>query len=405
MASLVSEPNDPEVGTFAGIKVIDVDTHLSEPEDLWTSRAPASLRDRVPQVGMVNGQASWVIDGSLPIGLGASASSIVRKDGTLSKGLEFTGWRAAEVHPSSYDVGHRLAMMDASGIHAQIVYPNVLGFGGQNTAKVDPALRLASTAIYNDAMAEMQDESGGRILPMAMLPWWDVAVAVAEARRAHAMGLKGININSDPQNHDHADGSRLPDLSQPYWYPLWETCEELALPINFHIGASDESMDWMGNQGWPSLGRASKAALSGAMLFINNGRVMGNLIYSGLLDRFRSLQFVSVESGVGWVPFLLESLDYQYEHVNEKGNLERRPSEYFRTNFHATFWFEKSDLSHTIQQVGVDNVMFETDFPHIVCLYPDRLGFMEEGLAALDQTARAKVMGGNAARIYGIDLD
>ena len=321
----------------------------------------------------------------------------------MSAGLEFTRWRLDEVHPSSYDVAHRVEMMDRCGIYAQIVYPNVLGFGGQNTAEVDPALRLAATQIYNDAMGEMQEQSGARLLPMAMLPWWDIDVAVAELRRSHRLGLQGIHINSDPQVHKDAAGNPLPDLSQPYWYPLWETCQDLKMPINFHIGASEQSMDWMGDQGWPSLPNASKAALGGSMLFVNNGRVMGNLIFSGLLDRFRELQFVSVESGVGWVPFLLESLDYQYEHVNEKGNLERAPSEYFRTNFHATFWFEKRDISHTIEQVGVDNVMFETDFPHIVCLYPDPLGFMEEGLAKLDVTSLAKVMGGNAARIDGID--
>lgn len=402
----ITELLNPPTNTssaFAGMKVIDVDTHWSEPEDLWTKRAPASLRDRVPQVRLLNGQPSWVINGNLPMGLGASASSIVGKDGKLSRGLEFMSWRGDDVHPSSFDPTARLAMMDKCGIHAEIVYPNVMGFGGQNTAQVDPALRLASAQIYNDASIEMQETSGGRILPMAMVPWWDIEAAVTETRRAHAGGLKGININSDPHTHKDADGNPLPDLSQPYWYPLWALCEELDVPINFHIGASEQSMDWLGTQGWPSLTSDSKAALSGSMLFINNGRVMGNLIYSGLLDRFRKLQFVSVESGVGWVPFLLESLDYQYEHINHDGNLERRPSEYFRTNFHATFWFEQRDISHTIDLVGVDNVMFETDFPHIVCLYPDPLGFMDKGLAKLDHTARAKVMGGNAARIYHID--
>jgi predicted TIM-barrel fold metal-dependent hydrolase len=383
-----------------GLKVIDVDSHFSEPENLWTSRAPAALRDRVPQVKMIDGVPCWVIDENLVIGRGAGASCIVRKDGSLSKGLEFVNWRHDEVHPAAWDVTARLAMMDAGQIHAQILYPNVLGFGGQNTAKVDPALRRACVEIYNDAMAEMQDASGDRILPMALLPWWDVHDAVKEAGRCHAMGLRGININSDPHRHMDSQGKPLPTLSDPHWYPLWTLCEELDLPINFHIGASDQSMDWLGKAGWPSLERELQAGLSGSMMFLDNGRVMGNLIYSGMLDRFPKLKFVSVESGIGWIPFMLESLDYQYAHISTKHNLLHAPSAYFDRNFYACFWFENRDLSHLVKRLGADNLMFETDFPHVVCLYP----FIDDGLVGVSSADRAKIMGGNAARVYAIDL-
>ena len=389
--------------TMSDIKVIDVDTHLSEPEDLWTKRAPAKFKDRVPQVGTVNGQISWVIDGHA-IGLGASASSIFYKDGRKSDGLEFTTWRNAEVLPASYDAKERCKLMDEAGIYAQVVYPNVIGFGGQNTAHVDPELRLVSTQIYNDAMIELQEEAGERLLPMALLPWWDVREAVKETRRTHASGLRGININSDPHRHKDQDGNQLPDLSGEYWNPLWEVCEELDIPINFHIGASEQSMDWIGKAGWPSLSRNHSSGLAGSMMFIDNGRVVGNIIYSGLLDRFPKLKFVSVESGIGWVPFILESIDYQFQSLVTKSNLQHKPSEYFRKNFYACFWFEKRDLSHIIEQVGVDNCMFETDFPHVVCLHPAPLDYMEDGLAKLDPGARSKVMSGNAAKVYNIDV-
>ena len=96
--------------------------------------------------------------------------------------------------------------MDELGVWAQVVYPNVLGFGGQGpSAKVDPALRLMCLQIYNDAVAEMQAQSGGRLLPMALLPWWDVELSVAEAERCAAMGMRGVNINSDPHRHGMAD--------------------------------------------------------------------------------------------------------------------------------------------------------------------------------------------------------
>ena len=395
----------PQLATaLEGIRVIDVDTHWSEPDDLWTRRAPANMRDRVPQIANVGGRASWVIDGKLPIGLGASASSIVRKDKSRSRGLEFLQWRNDVVHPSSYSVKERLAMMDESGVWAQIVYPNILGFGGQNTAGVDPELRLLSTRIYNDAMAELQAESGDRIFPMALVPWWDLKAAIAETERCREMGLRGLNINSDPHVHKGPDGLPLPELCNPYWDPFWELCADRDLPINFHIGASEQSVDWLGKQGWPCQTDELKAALGGAMLFIDNGRVMGNIIVSGMLDRHPKLKFVSVESGAGWIPFLIEALDYQLEQINTKIELEMRPSDYFYRNFHACFWFERRNLKTIVQMLGADNLMFETDFPHVTCLYPEPLAYLSEALMQLDPVARGKIVSGNAAKVYNIPV-
>jgi len=393
--------HDP--GVFAGRKVIDVDTHLVEPHDLWTSRAPASMRGRMPQVKVIDGVRSWVIDGDKILLKGAIPASVVSKDGIKWPGLEFTSHQFEEVHPASYEVHERVKLMRATGVHAQIVYPNILGFGGQNAVKIDDALRLATVQIYNDAMAELQANSNHCIFPMALVPWWDVDLAVAEIERSHRLGLKGINIHSDPHFFTQKDGSKLPDLGQPHWYPMWEICEALDLPINFHIGASEESMDWVGTQGWPGLHRDLRASLGGAMLFIQNGRVMGNIIMCGLLDRFPKLKFVSVESGLGWIPFLLEAIDYECQECGANAiKLQRQPSDYFRSNFFATFWFERRNLAAQIRAVGVDNVMFETDFPHPVCLYP--IDDMNAALNGLTEAEKVRVLSGNAARLYHIDL-
>lgn len=390
-------------GVFGGRKVIDVDTHLVEPHDLWTKRAPAKFKDRVPQVKVVDGVRSWVIDGDKVLLKGAIPASTVKQDGSKWPGLEFIKHQFEEVHPSSYSVPERLELMDATGVTAQILYPNILGFGGQNAVLVDEELRRASVEIFNDAMAELQAESGNRIFPMALMPWWDVDLSVKEIERAHRMGLKGININSDPHYFRRPDGTQLPDLGQPHWYPMWEVCEALGMPVNFHIGASEQSMDFVGQQGWPGLPYDMRAALGGAMLFINNGRVMGNLILSGLLDRFTKLQFVSVESGIGWIPFLLEAIDWEYqETATNVQNLKRMPSEYFATNFSACFWFERRDLSRQIKAVGVDNVLFETDFPHPVCLYP--IDDIDQAMGGLTEAEKVKVLSGNAERVYNIKL-
>ncbi len=387
----------------SAIKVIDADTHLTEPHDMWIKRAPAKFRDRVPQVKMLDGVRCWVIDGDKSIGTGAHPNSSVLKQGGKVRDLDkFLKLQFEDVHLGSSDVKARLAVMDEAGIYAQIVYPNILGFGGQASAKVDPELRLISVQLYNDAMAELQQESGERLFPMALLPWWDVAEAVKETERCANMGLRGININSDPHMTKDDNGVLIPDLGTEHWFPLWEVCEERKIPVNFHIGGSETAIDWMGQQGWPSLPYDLRSGISGAMIFFNNGKVVSNLIYSGILDRFKGLKFVSVESGIGWVPFLMEALDYQLAEIAETKGFEKRPSEYFKSNFYGCFWFEKNDISETLHKVGIDNCLFETDFPHPTSLWP--IDNLEERLSSLTHEDRAKVLGLNAAKLYNIAI-
>ncbi len=388
--------------TQSPIKIIDADTHLTEPHDMWIKRAPAKYKDRVPQVKMHEGVRSWIIDGDKSIGTGAHPNSAVFKDGGKARDLDtFLKLQFEEVHAGSSSVKERLAVMDENGIFAHIIYPNILGFGGQASAKVDPELRLVTTQIYNDAMAEIQEESGQRLFPMALLPWWDVKEAVKETERCINMGLRGININSDPHTVKDESGNFIPDLGTEHWYPLWELCQDKDLPINFHIGSSETSIDWMGNMGWPGLSRDLYSGIMGAMIFFNNGKTVSNLIYSGLLDRYEKLKFVSVESGVGWVPFLKQALDYQLKEIAETKSFHKRPSDYFASNFYFCFWFEQGqDMVNAVRSTGVDNCLFETDFPHPTSLYP--FDDLEGRLDGFTYEERAKVLSLNSSKLYKI---
>ena len=384
---------------FAGTWVIDVDTHITEPHDLWTSRAPEAYKDRVPKVVDVDGVPTWSVDG---IQLGrASSSSVIYKDGTRCRGAAFTRWTINDAHPGAFDVNARLEVMDGVGIGAQIIYPNTAGFGGQKFSDVtDTDVRLLCATLYNDAMAEMQEASGGRLFPMALLPWWDMDASVKEAERIAGMGLRGVNTTSDPQQVG------LPDLGEKDWDPLWEACADLKLPVNFHIGASQTSMSWFGSSPWPSLGEDQRLAIGSAMMYLTNARVLANLIYSGVLERHPTLKFVSVESGIGWIPFILEALDHQ---LNETapGSLDyltMAPSDYFQRQMYACFWFEKKDIAHTLELLNPDNVLFETDYPHPTCLYPDSLELAAPGLASLSSDVRRKVLQDNAADLYRIPV-
>ena len=331
------------VSASDGLRIIDADTHLTEPHDLWTSRAPKALADQVPRVEQVGGLPTWMVDG---VKLGhTGGSAVVSKDGTKVRGTEFFRWTIDDIHPGAHSAPARLKMMDEQGIWGQILYPNSVGFGGQGLLNVEDAqLRLTCAQIYNDAMAEMQDASGGRLMPMAVLPWWDIDSAVAEVERVAAIGLRGINTTTAPHNHG------LPDLGSSHRDPLWEVCTSLSMPVNFHIGAAQSDMDWFGGVSWPSLGLDQKLALGSAMLYLNNAGVLANLIYSGVLERHPSLQVVSVESGAGWIPFFMEALDYQVGEMSAAAAdaLSMEPSGYFRRQIHACFWFEQRGLGHAI---------------------------------------------------------
>ena len=384
----------------AKLSIIDVDAHISEPHDLWTSRAPASLRDRVPRVVRDGDKRSWVVDGNIQIST-SSPSSVIRKDGEKSRGIEFFGWQIEDVHAASYDMQARVAMLDQLGIYAQILYPNVAGFGSQNFMKVDDAaLRQACARIYNDAMAEIQANCGGRILPMALMPWWNIAQSVEEVARAKSLGLKGIVMCSDP------DSIGLPDLGDPAWLPFWEACNDAEMPVNFHIGASETSFNMFGRASWPSMGMRRRLALGSSALFIENSRVISNLLYSGVFERCKKLKIVSVESGIGWIPFVLESIDYEWQETGSQGEqaLTMPPSEYFKKHIYGCFWFERTAPTKLIDQVGEDNVLFETDFPHPTCLYPNVQEYIAEISAGWSESRKRKILQDNAAALYKIPL-
>jgi uncharacterized protein len=389
-----------QLGLPADVLVIDTDTHLTEPRDLWTSRAPARYADRVPRVEQIDGRNTWVFDGMV-MGM-AGTSSAVGRNGEKKLGMSFVGDSFDEIHEGAYDLTARLALMDELGIWAQIIYPNTFGFGGQKFIEMaDTDLRLLAVQLFNDFSAEMQEQSGNRLFGMAIMPWWDIDASVAEIRRCRAMGIRGINSGTGPHLHG------LPDLSQPAWDPMWDVCAELAMPVNFHIGASSDTMGWFGSSPWPSHDMDTKLAIGSAMMYLSNASVMANLIFGGVLERHPDVQFVSVESGVGWIPFFLQSLDYQMVQSTPGTygtKFSLTPTEYFRRQMHACFWFEEAGVAEAIAALGDTNVMFETDYPHPTCLYPDSLPQAGETIRSLPEASRRRVMSDNAVRLYDIPL-
>jgi predicted TIM-barrel fold metal-dependent hydrolase len=376
---------------LADLPIIDVDTHYTEPPDLWTSRAPAKLRDVAPRVERDDqGRERWVVGRDMI--LGPVGYCVIRKDGSKANG-RVTLDTFAEVHPGASDAKARLRFMDEHGLSMQVVYPNILGFTGSFVMGIqDLELRNFCVTAYNDAIGDLQAESGGRLLPQALLPIWDVELSVKELVRCHEqLGLSGLVITDSPEVWG------LPTLSEAHWDPLWSEAQSRRLPVNFHIGggASIGSL-------WAGMSEPAAIAAMSSLADMGNMRCIVNLIFSGLLDRYPTLNFVSVESGIGWIPFLIELAEYQVDENGVKG-LALRPREYFKRQIYASYWFE-SDVKNAIEKLGEDNLMFETDFPHPTCLYPGIASKVQQTLADLDPRVQRKVLYETAQRVYNVEL-
>ena len=209
------------------LRVIDADTHLTEPVDLWTARIPARFRDAAPMVRFdeASGSWRWVI--------GDRWCSMV---GNYS----MAGWKEfppscpptlADADPACYDARARVAHMDAQGIYAQVLYPNVIAFEGHAfMAMGDSELKLACVRTYNDYVSEFASFAPERFVVLTTMPFWDLDASVAELRRCHAMGHRGVLWAATFDKHG------LPDFPDRHWDPVYAVAEDLGMSISFHVG-------------------------------------------------------------------------------------------------------------------------------------------------------------------------
>lgn len=402
--SQAATPSDGAVRT----PIIDIDTHFTEPADLWTSRAPAKYRDRVLHTKIADGVERWYLGDSMVanIGPGIIANDEEKKFGTISLPT------LADMSAAQSDPAARLRVMDQMGISAALMYPNVVGFGAarlMNMSK-DADLRLFHIQAYNDSVAELQKEGKGRLYPQAVLPMWDMDATLAELTRVREkLGLTGVALSDAPQLFGQ------PSYADPVWDRFFRTCEDLRLPINFHVGAgeSDNRLGFWGRtegflEGGVTTFDPFLICYVSTQLFLSNVKDILNLLLTGVLDKFPNLKFVSVESGVGYIPFLIRAVEWTIEELlpkSDRAKFKRRPSEMFKEQIYASFWFEDAKAVETyVEAFGSDNLLFETDFPHPQCLFPGVQAKIDETLGRLDPAVKRKILFENAAKLYGISV-
>jgi predicted TIM-barrel fold metal-dependent hydrolase len=393
-----TRPLAPLKDVVGTAKVIDCDTHYTEPPDLWSKRAPAKFKERMPYMKTVNGQSLWFVDGDKPWGM--VGTTVVGEGGQKVRGkLSLASFEEMDV--AAYEVKPRLAVMDRMGVWAQIVYPNAGGFGATKFLSIeDPEMRIECCKIYNDAVAEWQADSNGRLFPQAFVPFWDIGASLKEIRRVKEdLHLTGLTLTDKPELFG------MPDYGKPDWDPLWELVNELEMPLDFHIGAGMKTFV-LDDFAWGSFGPQRKLASIATLMYMSNAYTVNCFMLSGLFDRYPKLKLVSVESGCGWIPFVMEAAEYQWDEMapDEEKELKRRPIEYFRDHIYATFWFEDFGVKHYIESIGANNLLFETDFPHPTCLYPESQAHLAQVLARLEPSARQRVVQDNAVELYKLPL-
>jgi len=377
--------------------VIDVDTHITEPGDLWTSRLPRKFQDRAPRL-VRNPENQWDVwhvgdyNPIVPVGFTAMA-----------------GWKEPfpaaprnmeEVPKASFDARARLEYMDSLGIWAMAIYPNVGGFGSQAFLKLqDPELMLACVQAYNDFLLDWISPDPRRFIAICATPFWDVAATVREIERCAKRGHKGVLFTGEPQTHGQ------PILGDPHWNPVWEAAQAWDLPVSFHIGTGSFDGEFSPDR-LKHLGIGSTNAMTAVRLFLENGKQLADLLFSGILPRHPRLEFISVESGIGFIPFVLEAADYAFEYSRvweQRPEFRQKPSEYFARQVYSCFWFEEHAPQRLLDLIGEDNVLFETDYPHPVCLYGNVREKIEAALRDAKPSVRRKLLFENAAKLYKVD--
>jgi predicted TIM-barrel fold metal-dependent hydrolase len=353
----------------AALDKISADAHVEEPHDLWYDRLPASMRDAAPRRIQSGPEASWelVVDGR-PYGwVDVSPEEAARKEAE----------REAAASP---DVRHEMMRID--GINGEVIYPTI----GLYVWNIDDAdVGRASCEVYNDWIVE---RLGGdpRIKVAAMIPTWNVDMAVAEIRR----------IADDPS----VAGLLLPlvgtpEWNLPVWAPLWEALEATGKPVVMHQGTGHDMLFY---RGWGSATTNLLATQSMAP------RATGLLACGGVLDRHPTLHVVMVEVNAGWIAWAMSTLDeYYLAHQRNhwtKPILPELPSAYVRRQIHATFQDDPVGL-HNLPLTGRDCLLWGNDYPHPESVYPDSNRVLDKLLVGVSDADARAIVGGNAARLFG----
>jgi predicted TIM-barrel fold metal-dependent hydrolase len=358
--------------------VVSADAHANEPADLWATRIDAKYRERVPRVIVDDKGVKWRI------------SEGHRPDRLRTDDLEGED-RLRQL--AGADPEQRLRDMARDGIDAEVIFPNK---GLSMWATPDPVFAMAQCRVHNDWAWETFARYNDRMSPAAAIATGDLEGSIAEVKRVAKLGFRLLTLPCKPiwgaHDVDH------PNYNLPVFDPLWAVVQDAHLPITFHVSTGRDPRASRGNGG--AVINYVSHSLSPTI------EPVANLCASGVLERFPRLRFATIEAGIGWVAWLLDAMDeaYRKHHFWVRPKLDRLPSEYFREHGFASFQEDPAGLALAEPMHLADCFMWGNDYPHHEGTWPHSAEAIERTMGHLSDAARAKILGLNAARLFGFDV-
>jgi predicted TIM-barrel fold metal-dependent hydrolase len=392
-------------------RIVSVDDHVVEPPHVWERWLPTKLRDRGPKVERrgigamrhVGGGAyeqsfdpdgpqadCWVYEDLVYINKRhVAAVGFDRDDMTMSP-ITYD-----EMRDGCYDPAARLADMDVNHVEASLCFPTFPRFCGQTfTEAKDRELGEACVYAYNDWMVdEWCGDSGGRLIPLIIVPLWDAELAAAEVRRNAERGVHAVCFSEIPSHLG------LPSIHSGEWDPFFAACSDTQTVINMHIGSSSRM---------PATSADAPTGVAATLSFNNAMASMSDWLFSGKLVQFPELKLAYSEGQIGWIPYVLERADTVWEEHRAWADTQQLvpepPSTYYYRQIYGCFFRDQHGVD-SLDKVGVDNTTFETDYPHTDSTWPHTKKVAQELTAGLDDEVIRKIMRGNAIRMLSLDLE
>jgi predicted TIM-barrel fold metal-dependent hydrolase len=376
-------------------QIVSVDDHLVEHPRVWLDRLPARLHDHAPQIKERNGSQLWHYDDDVfpTLGLNAVAGKPREEWGTDPVRYE-------DMIPGCYDPAARVKDMDVDGVQAAACFPSFPGFAGSTFFRAkDKELAVLCLQAWNDFyIDEWCATAPDRYIPMGMVPFWDIDLAVSEAERLAGKGARTISFPDTPVQFG------LPSFHTGHWDPLWQVCSEADIPISLHFGSGGyvPGFSFSGTEFKATAvqGQTVPFAVAIAIFASNSWWTTVDLLFSGKLQQFPRLKFSLAEGGIGWVPYMLERTDFTWERHRyyQPIDFDTRPSDLFRKHFWTCFIDDKHGLRNR-DAVGIDRITMESDFPHSDSNWPNTRKAAAEAFLDIPDHEVEKIVETNAREL------
>jgi len=379
------------------IQMIDSDAHVNPPATFWVDYLPKHLASRSPRIepGSDTDGHDWVV-------FEGNRKPFVTLSSVAGRGKDFklTG-RQSDLRSGGWEPAARLEDMDKDGV------PTAVLFGGGPLGTADNELFVESFSAYNRWLADFCSYDKKRLVGVAYLPMIDVDQSIAMLKDAAKRGLRGVNIPAFPMSdvnvNDTGGGfaSQLLALTgdpngkrqydSPDFDPFWKAAVDHDMAITIHLGARmprPNSPHFLPGMVMSKLTMAEPIAI---------------MVFGGVFDRFPDLRFGSIESGVGWFPWLAEYMDGIWQNQNHWANttIKHKPSYYMDKNVYGSFIRGPVGIQ-LHKMVGNRNIMWSTDYPHSETTWPNSQAVIEEQFAGLTEAERRPIIYDNARRFYGL---